>query len=446
MTLDVTLDRDHFVVRHGELAKSAGTPAWLASLRQKAISHYQGIGLPTTHQEEWRFTNTQTLNGTRFEPAPAATAAGIDIAAIERLTLGGDLFRIGLVNGRFSPELTNLAGLPAGVTVQTLSDALRASSPIVEANLGRHARWENNAYSALNTALFEEGVVVHVGKGVVLEKPIHVLHVTIPGSGSPGVTHLRNLIVAEESAQVRVIESYVGRRGTYWTNAITEIVAGDNAVADHYRLNRESDGAFHTGRVDMFAGRSGVTNTHTITFGGLLTRNDTGVVLGGEGADSTMNGLTVIGGKQLVDNHTSIDHAVPHCTSHELYKAVLDGTARTVFNGRILVRKDAQKTDSKQTNKNLLLSDKALVNTNPQLEIYADDVKCTHGATIGQLDESMIFYLRSRGIGEVAAQHLLTYAFANDIVERIQVPALRERLNDYLIHRLRDEDGAEEAL
>jgi Fe-S cluster assembly protein SufD len=445
MTMDVTLDTDHYVSRHASLAKGA-QPEWLTSLRRKAIEHYQEIGLPTTHLEEWRFTNTQALNGTRFEPAPAASAAGLDIAAIERLTLGGDLFRIGLVNGRLAPELTNLAGLPAGVTVQGLSDALRAKSPVVEANLGRHARWENNAFSALNTALFEDGVVIHVAKGVVVERPIHVLHVTVPTGGNPMVTHLRHLVVAEESAQVRIIESYVGRRGTYWTNAITEIVAGDNAVADHYRLNREADEAYHTGRVDMFAGRSGVANTHTITFGGLLTRNDTGVVLGGEGADSTMNGLTVIGGRQLVDNHTSIDHAVPHCTSHELYKAVLDDTAKTVFNGRILVRKDAQKTDSKQTNKNLLLSDKALVNSNPQLEIYADDVKCTHGATIGQLDEGMIFYLRSRGIATKAAEHLLTYAFANDIVTRIQVPALRERLNDYLVHRLRDEDGTEEAL
>ncbi len=444
MTMEITLETDHHIARHAELAKQAGTPEWLSSLRQKAIRQYANIGMPTTHQEDWRFTNTQVLNGTRFLPAPEAAGAPLSLPALERLTLGGELHRMVFINGRLSTELSDLAGLPAGLTVMPLSQALRTHPALIEAHLGRHARWENHAFSALNTALFEDGFFVHAAKGVVVEKPVHFLHVTVPTGSEPAVVHLRNLIVAEESAQVRVVESYVGRRGVYWTNAITEIVAGDNALADHYRLQRESEESFHTGRVDMHAGRSGVANTHAITFGGLLTRNDTGVVLGGEGADSTMNGLTVITGKQVVDNHTSIDHAVPHCTSHEMYKAVLDDHSKTVFNGRILVRKDAQKTDSKQTNKNLLLSKTALVNTNPQLEIYADDVKCTHGATIGQLDESMIFYLRSRGIGEVAAQHLLTYAFANDIVARIQIPALRERLNDYLVHRLREEDVSEE--
>lgn len=446
MTMEVTLETDHQIARHAELAKQAGTPEWLSSLRQKAISHYASIGMPTTHQEDWRFTNTQVLNGTRFLPAMEAVGASLSLPALERLTLGGDLYRLVFINGRLSPELSDLAGLPAGLSVLPLSQALRTHPALIQAHLGRHARWENHAFSALNTALFEDGFVVHAAKGLVVEKPVHLLHVTVPTGTAPAVVHLRNLIVAEESAQVRVVESYVGRRGVYWTNAITEIVAGPNALADHYRLQRESEESFHTGRVDMHAGRSGVANTHAVTFGGLLTRNDTGVVLGGEGADSTMNGLTVITGRQVVDNHTSIDHAVPHCTSHEMYKAVLDDHAKTVFNGRILVRKDAQKTDSKQTNKNLLLSNTALVNTNPQLEIYADDVKCTHGATIGQLDESMIFYLRSRGIGEVAAQHLLTYAFANDIVARIQIPALRERLNDYLVHRLREEDVTEEVI
>jgi Fe-S cluster assembly protein SufD len=441
--MEVTLDNDPYVARHQELEKAgAAGPSWLASLRRKALDRYASLGFPTTKLEDWRFTNVQAIAGARFAPAPAAPQA-FDLAELERVAFGGtDLLRLVFVNGRPTPALGQSAVLPAGVTVMPLAEALKSHPALVEAHLGRHARWEDHAFGALNTALFEDGLFVHVAKGVACTTPVHVIYATAPGS-DPVMTHPRNLIVAEESAEVRVIESYLGRRGVYLTNLVTEIVAAENAKVDHYRLQRESIDAFHVAITDMHTSAAAVASNQIISFGGAITRNDTGVVLGGPGADATLNGLTVIDGSQLVDNHTSIDHAMPHCTSHELYKAVLDGTAKSVFNGRILVRKDAQKTDSKQTNKNMLLSDTALVNTNPQLEIYADDVKCTHGATIGQLDEGMVFYLRSRGIAEQAARHILTYAFANDIVERLKVEALRERLDEYLVHRLREEDGVE---
>jgi Fe-S cluster assembly protein SufD len=441
--MEVTLDKDPYVGRHQELVKAGGAgPSWLASLRGKAIELYTSLGFPTTKLEEWRFTNVQPISGARFAPAPAAPQA-FTVADIERIAFGGaDVVRFVFVNGRPVPALSRLDGLPAGVTVLPLSEALKSHADLVEAHLGRHARWENHAFGALNTALFEDGAFIHVAKGVVFEAPIHVVFATAPG-GEPVMTHPRNLIVADGSAEVRVVESYMGRRGTYLTNVVTEIVAAENAKVDHYRLQREAIDAYHVALTDMHAAANAAASNQIVSFGAAITRNDTGVVLGGPGADATLNGLTVIDGSQLVDNHTSIDHAMPHCTSHELYKAVLDGTAKSVFNGRILVRKDAQKTDSKQTNKNMLLSDTALVNTNPQLEIYADDVKCTHGATIGQLDESMVFYLRSRGIAEQAARHILTYAFANDVVERLKIEALRARLDEYLVHRLREEDGVE---
>lgn len=442
--METTLDKDFYLARWAKLDKADRQPAWLKELRQAAIQRYAELGFPTTRLEEWQFTNVRAIAGTHFEPA-APPAEAPTVESLERQTFADpSAIRVVFVNGRLSKPLST-TGLPKGVAIMSLCDAIQGKADDVRRHLGRHARYEHHAFAALNTALFEDGAYVHVDEGVVVEQPIHMIFAATPGN-RPWVCHPRILIVAERSSQLRIVESYVGRPGVYLTNAVTEVVAAENAVVDHYKLQRESLEAWHMASLEFYAAASAAVSNHTMSFGAAIARNDIGAVLDGPGADAVLNGLFVVAGDQHCDNHTSIDHAKPHGTSHELYKGVLDGKARSVFNGRIRVRIDAQKTDSKQTNKNLLLSDEALVNTNPQLEIYADDVKCTHGATIGQLDETALFYLRSRGINEAMARQVLTYAFANDVVERIKLPALRDRLTDDLAHRLRHDDGGEEEM
>jgi Fe-S cluster assembly protein SufD len=271
---------------------------------------------------------------------------------------------------------------------------------------------------------------------VVVEKPIHVLLVGAPEARATA-SFPRNLIVGGESCQATVIEQFVTvGEGRYLTVPVTEISLAANAVVDHYKLQRESTDAFHLATLQLELDRDGNFSSHSISWGGDLVRNDVHAVLAGEGGEATLNGLYMVDGTQLIDHHMRVEHVAPHCDSHELYKGILEGRARAVFSGRIYVHKGAQKTDAKQTNRNLLLSKQAVCNSNPQLEIFADDVKCTHGSTVGQLDETAVFYLRSRGIGEEAAKSLLTYAFAVDIVERVKVPAVRRELEEFLFRRL----------
>jgi Fe-S cluster assembly protein SufD len=340
------------------------------------------------------------------------------------------------LNGRFSRELSSFRKLPNGLQLISLATALQSDPGTLVSYLARYASHDEHAFAALNTAFIEDGAFIFIPKDVVVGLPIHLLFISTSG-GKPTVSHPRNLIVAEANSQVSIVESYFGLNdGTYFTNAVTEIVVNDNAIVDHYKLQRESMHAFHFSTLQVQQSRSSSFSTHSIALGGALVRNDVNTVLNGEGAEATLDGLYVVSGQQHVDNHTRIEHAKPHCSSRELYKGILDQKARAVFNGRIIVRPDAQKTDSKQTNKNLLLSEEALANTNPQLEIYADDVKCTHGATIGQLSTDALFYLRTRGIGLETARNLLTYAFANEITNRIKIEPLRAELEMLLFSRL----------
>jgi Fe-S cluster assembly protein SufD len=302
--------------------------------------------------------------------------------------------------------------------------------------LGTVAGLDAAPFTALNTALFDDGAVVRVRKGTVVESPVHLLFYSTV-SGAPSAAHPRVLVHAETNSQLRIIESYAGPEGqVYFTNAVSEFVADEAAVVDHYRVNVESTAAFHVGRQHLRTGRSTTFVSHNLVLGGALVRNDVGAVLGGEGGDTTLNGLYVGSGSQLLDTHTTIDHALPHNGSHEVYKGILGGQARGVFNGKIIVRPDAQKTDAKQTNKALLLSGEAQINTKPQLEIFADDVKCTHGATVGQLDPEMLFYLRARGIDAEAARGILIRAFASDVTARVKFEPLRERLEAWLTARI----------
>ena len=303
----------------------------------------------------------------------------------------------------------------------------------MKAILARYARFQSHAFVALNTAALEDGAFISIPRNAVVDEPIHLLFVST-ATEHPTVSHPRTLILAGENSQATIVETYVGPEGdVYFTNAVTEVVCAENAVIDHYKVQRESLAAFHIATMQVQLARSSNFTSHSIGLGGRLVRNDANAVLGGEGGECTLNGVYLANGRQLMDNHTAIDHAMPHCNSHEVYKGIIDGHARGVFNGKIFVRPDAQKTDAKQTNQTLLLSPDAQIHTKPQLEIFADDVRCTHGATIGQFSADALFYLRARGINKDDARALLTYAFASDIVSRIKVEPIRAQLDHALL-------------
>ena len=321
--------------------------------------------------------------------------------------------------------------------------SLAARLSDVEGHLTRYADFESHALTALNTAFFTDGAVVEIPEGTVVEKPIHIVWVSTGQAGV--VSQPRTLILAGRNAQASVIESFVSiGDGAAWTNAVTEIVAEENARIEHFHVQQENDNTIHTSFIEGLTERSGYISTISLSFGSRLARNDVKVKLNGEGAECAIDGLFVVGDKQHVDHHTTIDHSSPHCNSHQLYKGVLDDQSRGVFNGKIIVRKDAQKTDAIQNNKNLLLSTKAEIDTKPQLEIDANDVRCTHGATIGQLDAEALFYLQSRGISKLAARNLLTYAFAADLLERVNVEPLRDHFEHVLMRTLSEDPNAEE--
>ena len=351
---------------------------WLQMLREKGFERFSQMGFPTTHDEEWRFTNVAPIARGNFRCAPGGTHI--------------------------------------------------LSSVVPE--LGRYVDLNSNAFVALNTAFLGSVTIHRIPAGAIVETPIEIVYQTPNGAAA----HPRTLILVGANAQCTIVETYKGK-GAYFTNAVTEIVLGENAVVDHYKVQRESREAFHVATMQVQVGRSANFSSHSISLGGALVRNDANAVLS-EGCETTLNGLYIVNGAQHVDNHTVIDHAKPHGTSHELYKGILDGTANAVFNGRIIVRKDAQKTDSKQTNKNLVLSDNAVIHTKPELQIHADDVRCTHGATIGQLDAEAMFYLQSRGIGRQDARSLLTYAFAQDIIDRVKVQSVKDDLERFLSEKL----------
>ncbi len=429
----IRTQKDAYIGRFAEREKERGRtgPGWLAALRKAGMARFAEAGFPTTDQEEWRLTNVEPIAATPFAPAPRALD-GVGARHIEPYALGGPrIAQLVFVDGRFAPGLSAPGSLPAGVRAGSLAEAIAEEPALVEPHLGKVAPVDSSPFADLNTAFIEDGAFVRVPEGTFVDLPIHLLHLST-SRYEPTVRHPRVLILVGGGAQASFVESYAaaGTDGAYFTNAVTEIVGGRGAVVDHYRVQRESLSAYHVAALQARLARDCSFSTHSISVGGALVRNDVNAVLDGEGASCTLNGLFLATGRQHVDNHTRLDHASPHCGSRELYKGILAERARGVFSGRIVVRKDAQKTDSKQTNKNLLLSEDALIDTQPQLEIYADDVKCTHGATIGQIDEDSIFYLRSRGLDEASARAILVHAFAGDLLNRIKVACLREILDE----------------
>jgi Fe-S cluster assembly protein SufD len=432
---DVMEEKDAYLSSFARFEKEPGgdSPAWLHRIRSAAIDRFADRGFPGVRDEEWRFTPLTPLLQVAFQPArPERT--GVSAADLDRIGINtGPATRLVFVNGRFSTDLSNLRSLPKGVFAGSLATALEQHPDWVRPHLARHAKFDAYPFTALNTAFVRDGAFVLIPRNAVVAEPIHLLFVTT-GQREPTVVYPRSLIVAGVNSQATFVQSYVGTSdGVTFTNAVTEIIAEEGAVLDHYKLQHESSRAFHLETLQIHQGRSSKFSSLSLARGGGWVRNEVNAVLGAEGGECTLNGLYFGSENQLIDNHTVIDHAMPHCASHELYKGILDDRARGVFNGKIYVRQDAQKTDAKQTNKTLLLSDDATINTKPQLEIYADDVKCTHGATVGQLSAESIFYLRTRGIGLAEARSLLTYAFANDIIGRIKVEPLRQQLEDMLL-------------
>jgi len=412
---------------------SGDSPSWLWQHRQSALASFDRLGFPTGRNEDWKYTSIEALVAQAFERGNGeAKAVSVnDVLAWSFTDFASS--RLVFVNGTFAPGLSSVRDLPQGARVQSLAEALKESDHILAPHLARHARHRQEAFVALNTAFMEDGAAVFIPEGRRLEEPLYLIFVSMAGATAIA-THPRNLIVLGAASEAKIVESYIGLgTGSYLTNAVTELIAEQGAVADHYRLQRETDSGIHIGALAARLSRDANFTAHAITLGGALVRNDVRVVLDGEGAGCVLNGLYLMEGKQHVDNHTEIEHAKPRGSSRELYKGILSGSARGVFNGKIVVHKDAQKTDARQTNKNLLLSENAVVNTKPQLEIRADDVKCSHGSTIGQIDSDALFYLRSRGIGFSDAQSLLSYAFASDVVGRVKIPAMRARLDDYLL-------------
>ena len=419
-----------------EKTLTENAPAWLSKLRHAAIRSFAELGFPTTHDEDWKYTNVAPLASTGFVPAHVKLTDELR-KKIEHLPLA-DLgcSRLAFLNGRYVPELSRLREVPQGLKAGSLASAWKNHGALLERHFGRYADAKTHAFVALNTAFFEDGAFIEVPKGAVLQKPLQILQIS-HGGGRKTVSHPRNLILIGDTGQASIVETFFSlEQDVTFTNTVTEIVAGEGALADYCKVQQESDEAFHYGRVQVHQARSSSVTTHSIQLGAALTREEVQTVLGGEGAESLLHGLYVLTGQQHVDNHTTIDHAKAHCSSREVYKGVLEDKSQGVFNGKIIVRPDAQKTDSKQSNKNLLLSEDAIINTKPQLEIFADDVKCTHGATVGQIDPEAVFYLRSRGIAAEEARKLLTYAFANDVMERIKFQPLRERLAERLFARL----------
>jgi len=412
-------------------------PAWLSDLRQSALSSFAAHGLPTVHDEDWRYTSVEPIRSADFGVANGGGRLLNSTELNDRSFTDVSDNRLVFVNGSFSPDLSSVVGDRGKVRVDSIANAVRSGDLLIKSHLSRYARYQEQSFVALNTAFAQDGAFLVIRRGAVIEEPIYLLFVS-SGNTKPVAAYPRNLIVFESGSQARVVESYVGTsEQSYFVDVVTEIVGAEDASIDYYRVQREGDNGYHIGTLETRLARNCNFTHHSITISGALVRNDVRVVLDGEGAECTLNGLYLLDHKQHVDNHTVIEHVKPRTASHELYKGILGGAAHAVFDGKILVHKDAQKTDSRQTNKNLLLSEDAVVNTKPQLEIHADDVKCSHGSTIGQLDKDALFYLRSRGLDLPEAQSLLSYAFASELVGRMKIERLKSRLDDYLLTKFR---------
>ncbi len=410
----------------------AGFP--LHAMRQSAFNRYQELGIPTTRDEEWRYTNVAPMQDIQFSPAPPATTSLEEMG--DHLLKETDCHRLVFVNGHYAASLSDIGPMEDGAVLCDLPTALAGNAATIEKQLITGESYPKDIYPVLNTAFLQNGAYLHLSSNVDLTRPVHLVFVTTDTSNHI-MTHPRVVIAADQNARATVIESYFGLGDTpYLTNSVTEIKAAAGATIDHYRVQQDSLSAYHFSSVNVSQARDSNVTSHVFAIGSKLSRNDINATLNDEGCHSTFNGLSLIGGEQHVDHHLRIDHHKPLCNSWEFYKSILDDHASATFSGRIYVAQDAQKTDAKQTNMTLLLSDDARVTAKPQLEIFADDVRCTHGATTGQIEPDQLFYLQARGIEKTAARSLLIAAFANETIKEAKVPELRQKLQTVLMDRL----------
>lgn len=417
----------------------AGLPAWLAERKRSAMQRFAEAGFPDPRHEEWRYTNVRPIVRKAFEPATGP--AGPLPPQIDALGFAGlDAIRLVFADGRLLPDRSTVEDLPDGVTVMGLAQAIETRAGELAERLGAVADESDNSFASLNTAMMQDGAYVALAPGAVIERPIYLLFLSAR-TDQPLVAHPRILVHAGENSQGTVIEHYAGQGGAAgFTNTVTELLAAPGAQLHHYLLQEQSTDGYHVGSINARLMADARLVSHNVNLGGRLVRNDLNVRLAEPGAEATLNGLVMVDGRQHVDNHTRIHHAAPRTRSEEGYRAVADGHGRGVFKGRVLVDKGAQRIEAHQSSANLLLSDDAEIDTKPELEIYADDVACSHGATVGQLDEQALFYLRSRAIEERTARGLLVYAFADAVIERLEIPAIRERLEQRLVGRLPDSE------
>jgi Fe-S cluster assembly protein SufD len=421
-----------YVASFDEL-NATGAPSALQSLRRAAFDQFAAMGFPTTKNEDWHFTSVSPIAEQEFTLLSTATG-DVSRAELAPFLLGVHGHLMTFVNGRFDASLSDLSGLPKGVTLLDLATAW-TTAPALAERVGKQTGYQNATFTALNTAFMTDGAVLEIAKDVEVAQPIHLLFVT-DATAAKGMMHPRNLIVAGRNAKATVIESYVSLSDAmYLTNHVTEVAIAEGATLRHYKMQREGARAFHVGTVEVAQAKDSHYISFALTTGGRLSRSNIYTTLDGDGSGATLNGLVMLGAEQHADVQTQIIHAQPNCYSRELYKNVLDDSSHGVFNGKVYVHPVAQKTDGKQTNKTLLLSEAAHMDSKPQLEIFADDVKCTHGATIGQIDEMALFYLKSRGISNMFARQLLTYAFAAEVIETIDLDPVRESLERLALER-----------
>ncbi len=404
--------------------------AWLKALRLRAFTQFNGHGLPAKKQEDWKYTSLWNFSQHKF--IHQAQSQSVSQQHVEQQALLKHAYRIVIIDGQFSAELSQLDELPIGLMISSLAEGLESA----KAHLGKQINIEKAGFNALNTMLMNEGVVITVAAQVHIQRPIELLVINSGGTENLA-THLRNIIVLAENSQATVLEHYVGLKDVLsLTNVVTEVVLADHAELNHYKLQQESGSSFHIATLAAKQAANSQWKTNSISLGAKLARNDVHTQLLGEKAHVILDGLYLVNNKQHIDFHTRIDHAVPNTTSEQLYKGVLDGNSHAVFNGKVIVHKDAQKTDANQQNHNLLLSRGCEIDSKPEMEIYADDVKCAHGSTVGQMNEDQLFFLRARGLDEVTARSLLTYAFAVEVLERIPDDAIRQAMSAVIEQRL----------
>jgi Fe-S cluster assembly protein SufD len=435
MVTELAKTENNYQIAFRSVRDLSPTVPWLELVRSSAMERFEQLGFPTVHDEDWKYTNLAPLAKQSFVPATRPEKAAFDAShfAYPETTSA----HLVVVNGFLSEELSDKTALDSVVAIDLLAAVADARyNKVARAYLARNAGYHNNGLAALNTAFLQSGLFLLIPKNVKVEKPIQVTFLTETEQADPA-SFPRLLVVAEEHSSATLIESFVSTgEEPYFTNAVAEVVVKEGARLEHYRVQRESNKAFHVSLTSAELGRSSSYDTTSINLGGRLARHDISVVMDNEGAECWVDGLYLAGADQHTDTHSVIDHQKPNCTSHQLYKGILDGNARAVFNGKIFVREGAQKTDAMQTNKNLLLSPQARVDTKPQLEIYADDVKCAHGAAVGQIDQEELFYLQARGINPELGRKLLTYGFAEEVIDKIKIDSIKSQLDEIVLRQL----------